>query len=170
MDAKRVVSDPDLGLILVHWPIPHAPNFYSRQKNDFEIDVENSYLDNLQLVDRTLGELRTSMENAGTWDDTIVLVTSDHWWRPFIWRSSGPWTTEDENTFKSDNDHRVPFILKLARQKHQVTCDAVFNNVLIHDLILALLQRDVVGPDSVLAWIEKHRSIGESPYRFEIPK
>ena len=169
-DAKRVVSDPNLGLILVHWPVPHAPNIYSRQENDFETDGESSYIDNLQLADRTLGEMRAVMEEAGNWDDSIVLVTSDHWWRPFIWRSSGPWTREDENTPKSDTDHRIPFILKLARQEHEVTCDAVFNNILIHDLILALMRGEVATPDSVVGWIDKHRSIGESPYRFEIPK
>ena len=164
--AKKVVVDADLGLILVHMPIPHPPGIYDRHKGDFELDGESSYLDNLQLADRALGDLRRVMEDAGLWEDTIVLVTSDHWWRDYLWRSLQVWSTEDEDILPSDDDNRVPFLLKLARQKQAVTYDAKFNTVLIHDLLLALLREELSGPDSVISWLGRHCSIEESPYRF----
>ncbi|MFY9611122.1 MAG: sulfatase-like hydrolase/transferase, partial [Blastocatellia bacterium] len=167
--AKRVVVDSDVGLMLVYWQVAHPPNIYRRDTDEFEVKGESSYVDNLRLIDRTVGELRRVMEDSGTWENTYVLLTSDHWWRSSIWRSIGPWTSEDAATFKSESDHRVPFILKLAGQKHPVTYDPVFNNVLSHDLILALLRSELSGPDSVVQWLDQHRSIGQSPYLFNSP-
>ena len=164
--ARKVAIDPDVGLILVHLPVPHPPGIYDRHKSDFELDGESSYLDSLQLADRSLGELRRVMEDAGIWENTIVLVTSDHWWRDYLWRSLQIWSSEDENIMPGDDDNRVPFLLKLANQNQAVTYDGKFNTVLIHDLILALLREEVSGPDSVVSWLGGHRSIGESPYRF----
>jgi hypothetical protein len=168
--AKRLVVDPDMGLMLLHWQVPHSPNIYKRDTDEFQVTGESSYLDNLRLVDRTLGELRRVMEESGMWENTHVLLTSDHWWRSSIWRVLGPWTNEDADTLKSDDDHRVPFMLKLAGQKHSITYDSVFNNVLTHDLILALLGSGLSSPNSVVRWLDEHRSIGESPYRFNTPK
>jgi hypothetical protein len=168
--AKKLVVDPDIGLVLLHWQVPHPPNVYRRDTDEFQVTGESSYLDNLRLVDRTLGELRRVMEESGTWENTHVLLTADHWWRSSMWRVLGPWTSEDAATFKSDSDHRVPFMLKLAGQKKMVTYEPVFNNVLTHDLVLALLGSGLSSADSVADWLDEHRTIGESPYRFNTPK
>ena len=166
--AKKVIADPNFGVLLVHWSVPHPPNIYNRQNDRFEIDGKSSYLDNLQLVDQALGELRRIMEKAGTWQDTSVLVTSDHGWRPEVWRHTGLWTSDDEKITKADGDHRVPFILKLAGREPGVTYEHVFNNVLTRDLILGLLRGQLSSADSVIHWLDEHRSFGESPYRFNL--
>jgi arylsulfatase A-like enzyme len=168
--AKAAIADPNFGLVLVHWPVPHPPGIYSRRKNSFETNDESSYLDNLKLVDQALGELRGCMEDADTWDDTIVLVSSDHWWRTDIWRPTDSWTREDAETAKSDTDHRVPFLLKLVGQKKAVTYEPIFNNVLTGDLLHGLLGGEISSPDSVAHWLDQHRTIGESPYRFNLPQ
>lgn len=165
-DAKKAALDPSLGLIFVHLPVPHPPGIYDRQKEVFELDGESSYLDNLQLADHALGDLRRVMEDAGIWEDTIVLVTSDHWWRCDIWGPGYMWTRKDGEVIAGDKDHRVPFVLKLARQREGVTYDGEFNNVLTHDLLLSLLKNEVSSPDSVTKWLDRNRSIGESPYKF----
>ena len=166
--AKQVSANPDVGLTMVHWPVPHPPGIYNRETDDFEVNDERSYLDNLRLVDRTVGELRRAMEESATWDSTIVLLTSDHWLRRYLWRTTGLWNREDADA-KTETDHRVPFMLKLAGQRKPVTYDAVFNNVLTHDLILALLRRELSTPESVAVWLDEHRSVGESPYMFNMP-
>ena len=165
-DAKKAAVDPSLGLIFVHLPVPHPPGIYDRQKEAFELEGESSYLDNLQLADHALGDLRRVMEDAGMWDDTIVLVTSDHWWRCDIWGPGYMWTRKDGVVITADKDHRVPFVLKLVGQREGVTYDGEFNSVLTHDLLLALLKNEVSSPDSVTNWLDGNRSIGESPYRF----
>lgn len=164
--ARKVALDSEIGLGLVHLPVPHPPGIYRRDREEFEVRTESSYLDNLRLVDRTVGELRRAMEESGMWENTTVLLTSDHWLRRGLWRSTGTWTSEDADTISSESDHRVPFILKLAGQKRPVTYDHVFNNVLTHDLILGVLRSELSSPESVAQWLDQHRSIGESPYLF----
>ena len=147
-DAKKAVTDSKLGLILVHFPVPHKPYIYDRDKDDFTL-VNYSisgYLDNLVLADRILGELRRTMETAGIWENTTVLLTSDH-----SWRSSA--------LFDGKEDHRVPFILKLAGQKDGVIYKPAFNTIIIHDLLLAVLRGELSSPKSVVSWLDEHRSI-----------
>ena len=163
--ALKAAVDPDLDLIFIHSPAPHPPGIYDRVKGDFSLAGRHSYLDNLALVDRTLGELRRAMESAGVWDQTTIIITADHWWRTEMW-SRGPfWTREDAAAAGSGRmDHRIPFVLKLAGQREQLTYTPGFNTVVTHDLVLALLRGDVSTPGSVAGWLDRHRSITDSPY------
>lgn len=163
--AKKAAVDPSLNLILAHWPVPHGPGIYNRGTDDFELDSDSSYIDNFPLVDRVLRELRRAMEDAGTWDETTVLVTADHWWRYDIWRYTNSWTSEDQKMLPVEVNHRVPFILKLRGQNKGVTYDAEFNTVLTHDLILALLRGELTSAESVVNWLDRRRSLQGSPYR-----
>jgi hypothetical protein len=162
--ALKASVDPDLDLIFVHSPAPHPPGIYDRTRNDFSLESKNGYIDNLELVDRTIGELRQAMESAGVWNQTTVIISADHWWRTEMW-SRGPfWTREDEAVSGNKMDHRVPFVVKLAGQREQLTYTAGFNTVVTHDLILALMRGEVSSPSSVAAWLDGHRSITDSPY------
>ena len=163
--ALKAVVDPDLDLVFIHSPAPHPPGIYDRFKNDFSLESKNGYIDNLELVDRTIGELRRAMERAGVWDETTVIISADHWWRTEMW-SRGPfWTGEDAAAAGNGRmDHRIPFVLKLAGQHEQLTYTPGFNTVVTHDLILALMRGEVSSPDSVAVWLDQHRSITDSPY------
>ena len=162
-DAKEAATDPDLDLVLVHWPIPHPPGIYDRSRDDFVLGEGGNYLDNLELMDRALGEILRSMEDTGTWETTTVLVTSDHSWRTEFWRRQLFWTSE-EAAFANRTDHRVPFLLKIAGQKEAMTYEPVFNTVLTHDLLLALLRGKVRTLNSIVSWLDQHRSIAGNPY------
>jgi len=153
--AKRAVVDPDLQLILAHLSVPHPPGIYNRHKDEFQRDGGSSYLDNLHLADRVLGELRRAMEDAQIWEDSVVLVTSDHGLRTETWRGTYAWASEDE-TLPSQTDHRVPFMLKLTGQEHSLEYNAEFNTILTHDLLLALLTRELTGTDNVANWIHRY--------------
>lgn len=162
--ALKVAVDPDLDLVFVHSPAPHPPGIYDRAKNDFSLESKNGYIDNLELVDRTIGELRRAMESAGVWDQTTVIISADHWWRTEMWRRGPFWTREDQDASGGKMDHRIPFVVKLAGQREQLTYTAGFNTVVTHDLILALMRGEVTSPSSVAAWLDRHRSITDSPY------
>ena len=162
-DAKKAATDPDLDLVLVHWPIPHTPGIYDRSKDDFVLGKGSNYLDNLELMDRSLGEVRRSMEDTGTWETTTVLVTSDHSWRTPMLRRQPFWTSE-EAASADRIEYRVPFLLKMAGQKEAITYEPAFNTVLTHDLLLALLRGKVCTPNSVVSWIDQQRSIARSPH------
>jgi len=157
-EAMSLISDPDIDLVLVHWPVPHLPGVYNRLTDDFDYTGESTYMDNLVLADRTLGELRRHMEDAGTWDETFILVTSDHWWRvnalqwPAVSQGREPAPNRNE-------DPRVPFTLKLSRQQKPVDYDKHFSTLLAHDLLLGILREELTSAEDVVHWID-NRSVG----------
>ncbi len=153
-EARRVVANPQLDLIVVHWNVPHPPSIYDRSTQrlrDSLINVtDTSYADNLVLTDHTLGLIRRDLEASGRWDSTILIVSSDHWLRKSLWRYEG------------DVDHRIPFMLKLAGQKKGVTYEESFNTVLTGDLVLAILRGEITSADGVVTWLDRNRSVSES--------
>ena len=162
--ALDAASDPEMGLVMVHWPIPHPPSIYDRASNRISVSSEHSYLDNLALVDRTLGEIRRSMEEKGIWDSTVVLVTSDHWWRTNYWKEQAVWTEEDQANAEATLDRRIPFILKMSGARDGISYEPPFNTVLTHDLLLAVLRGEVSDAKDAAAWLDRNRSIARSPY------
>ena len=162
--AIKAATNPNLDLVMVHCPAPHPPGIYNRSTGNFSMEGDRGYLDNLELVDRTLGQLRREMESAGTWDNTTILISADHWWRTEMW-SRGPfWTREDAEASGNKMDHRIPFMLKLAGQSDAVTYSPAFNTVLTHDLLLAVLRGQVSNQQNLVEWLDTHRSIADSPY------
>jgi hypothetical protein len=162
--ALRVSTDADLDLVMIHSPAPHPPGIYDSQKNDFSLESKNGYIDNLALVDRTVGDLRRALEAKGLWDKTTLIISADHWWRTEMW-SRGPFfNREDAAVAGSKMDHRVPFIVKLAGQRGPITYSQPFNTVVTHDLILALLRGELGNPENVAAWLDNHRAVADSPY------
>jgi len=153
-DAKRVAVDPAFGLVFIHWPVPHHPFIYSRFRNDFALDGSGTYLDNLVLADRTLGDLRRTMESAGTWEDTTVIISSDHGLRP----NSGDLLPGSGG--RQRTDPRVPFLMKLPHQRQAVAYDAPFNTVVSSDLVLALLRGELSGMSGLIGWMGQHRTPG----------
>ena len=140
--AIPVATNPDFNLILLHWPVPHLPVIYSRSRGDFDASGRGTYIDNLALVDQTLGELREAMETAGVWDSTTTLLSADHWFH---------------STYMLDGkiDHRVPFLLKLAGQTTRLDYNRRFDTVATHDLILSILRGELQDPESVARWLDQ---------------
>ena len=163
-DAREAVANANFDLVLVHWPVPHPPGIFNRHEGVFDLESGTSYLDNFELVDRTLGELRRAMEAAGMWAATTVLISSDHWWRDDIWRFTPSWTREDEEVSRERNDHRVPFMLKLAGQKLGAEQTGEFNTILTHDLVLALLRGELTTAEAVEDWLGRYHAQERSSY------
>jgi hypothetical protein len=142
----KVLTDPSLGLVLLHLPVPHKPYFYDRQTGAYRFDMDPvlGYFDALALVDRTVGQVRHQLEQAGLWEQTALLLTSDHWLR----------TSELIDGVK---EHRVPFLLKLAGQSRPVVYERAFNTVLSHDLVLELLRGRLRTAAGVTRWLDRRR-------------
>jgi hypothetical protein len=140
-EARTAIADTSLGLVFVHLAVPHYPAIYDR--DDDELTAFNyhyyGYYDNLVLADRSLGVLRRTLEDAGLWDRSTVVLTSDHSRR------------------EGDLDWRVPFLVKLAGQRTGGPAyRAPFNTVALHDLTLALLRGEVSG--GVARWLDGWRA------------
>ncbi len=153
--AVKMVADPSLGLVFLHMPVPHPPWVYDRKTGEIK-DVDTDFRDeegfwgNLALADITLGRLRVALQEAGLWDSTTLLVSSDHWW----------WFGSPENqVYRPDGalDFRIPFLLKMAGQKENKTYKAPFNAVSAHELLLKVLQGEVNSPKEVASWLDKNK-------------
>jgi hypothetical protein len=145
--ALALAPDRSLGFVLIHLPVPHAPPIYDRRTAHFSLTVsgESGYLDSLALVDRSLGELRRSMEANGSWTATTVILFADHGRRSL---ADGVSVAHPE----------VPFFLKLAGSYPGQIYARPFNAVLVHDLTLELLAGRLATPADVVGWLDANRN------------
>jgi hypothetical protein len=144
--AVRMASDPDLGLIYIHFPVPHAPHAYDRVRNDFTKSNApfSGYADSLALADRMLGELRTGMMKAGLWDRTAVLVSSDHPYR-------------NSRMVDGKSDERVPFLLKLPHQEQGYEYTTPLPTVESRRLVESILRSESPRLQDLLAQLQESR-------------
>ncbi|MCI0418464.1 MAG: sulfatase-like hydrolase/transferase [Acidobacteria bacterium] len=155
--ALSMATNPDLHLVFIHWPIPHPMGIYDRHKKELTLNPKANYLDNLELVDRTLDQLRQAMQTVDLWDKTMLLITGDHQFRHKNWRRH-PWQDDIAWLDDATDRRRIPFLLKFPDQKTGTQYDASFNIVLLHDLILALMREDVSTPEQFRHWMDLNRS------------
>jgi hypothetical protein len=160
--AVRNAADARLGMVVLHLGVPHPHGIYDRKTGQLSTSEEHGYLDNLALTDRALGEIRAAMETAGVWESSVIVVSADHWWRSDFWSTHFGWA-EDDRRALGPPDHRVPFLVKLPGAP-AATYEPAFNTVLTRELVLAAVRGEVKDAARAAAWLDAHRTIGESPY------
>ncbi len=153
--AYEEAVDPRLGLLYIHFPTPHMYAIYNRRERNFSLNPSLDYLDNLALVDRTVGELRAKLEAAGLWDQTSLLITADHGFRPNLWRGNYGWTETMDKLFATGASQTVPFIVKLAGKQQHAAFDRPFSNIASGDMALAVLSGKISTADQALTWLEQ---------------
>ena len=159
--AMADALDQRIGMLFVHFPTPHPFAIYDRERGDFSVRDDNSYLDNLALVDRTVGNMRRALEAGGLWDSTTLLISGDHGLRPSMWRGGYNWTPEIEQ-MSGDASANVPFILKLAGTSKGAVYDEPFSSLLSGDVALAVLSGEVSTEEQMLQWIARRASIAST--------
>jgi arylsulfatase A-like enzyme len=163
--AYAEIADRQIDLLFIHFPTPHPFAIYDRQRRDFTLSSTTSYFDNLALVDRTVGEVRRALEQAGLWDQTSLLITSDHGLRPQLWRGRYNWSKELDRLTAGGMSETVPFIVKLAHQDHAVVYDKAFSNVVSGDLALAILSGQVSTAVEAATWLDEHAAVAGKSVR-----
>lgn len=156
--AYRDAADKQIDFLYVHFPTPHLFAIYDRWRQDFTLSRQATYFDNLALADRTFGELRARLEEAGLWDSTSILVTADHGLRYELWHGHLSWTPEFDQLLANGPSPLVPFILKLAGQHGGVVYEQPFSAVVTADLSLAVLKGEVTTPQQAWEWMQKHNT------------
>jgi hypothetical protein len=152
--ALETVADPSIGLVLVHLPIPHPPSIYSPSEGALTTKGRMGYLDNIALTDRTLGVLRRSMQEAGVWNQSAVLVSADHGWRTSFWRGGPEWTAAEE-TASHEGTANVPFLLKLPGQTSSATYTKALLTIVTRRLITEILSGRLTDPAAIPGAIER---------------
>jgi hypothetical protein len=145
-EVRKTIVDTDYGFTLVHLPIPHNPFAYDRHKGTFTLGnvPVKGYVDNLALLDLTIGDIRRAMEAAGVWDSTTVLFTSDHPYR-------------DSEALDGKSDPRIPYLVKFAAQKEGLTYSPPFNTVVTGALLMGALRGEVTDAAAAIHWLDRNR-------------
>jgi hypothetical protein len=151
--AYASAVDSRIGLLFLHFPTPHPYPIYDRKRGDFTLSSSLDYFDNLALADRTLGELRRALEQAGLWEQTSILVTADHGFRRQAWQGRFGWTPQLDALTASGSFDRVPFILKIAGQTRGLASSEPFSNVLSGGIVLSVLSGAVTTPAQAADWL-----------------
>lgn len=141
-EAKKLAVDSRYGLMFIHIPVPHPPYIYQHAWWDQSI---KGYADNLVLSDKILGWIRKDMELKGVWENTTIIISSDH--------SYGK-----AKKFDGKEDHRIPFMIKLANQEDAIIYQTEFNTVLTHDLVLDILNKKVTTHGEIVDWLNIHKT------------
>lgn len=137
-------ADPQLDVVFLHLPLPHAPYVYDQNRETMTMFnfSPNAYYEQMVLADRSFGEIRRAMEAAGTWERSIVLVTSDHGWR----------FAEAHGTRR---DHRVPFMLKLPGKSQAIVYQRSFRAWEANAILLAALSGELTDARAIAGWLDE---------------
>lgn len=142
-DAEEAAADAEVDLVYLHAGFPHYPFIYDRSAR--RLTVTNfgptAYLDNLVLTDIFFSRVWESMRRTATWDDSAVIVSSDH---PF----------PDAEWIDGKRSERVPFMVKMPGQGERLVVERPINTALSKDLVLAILAGEVSDPAAARAFIE----------------
>ena len=126
--------------MLLHLPVPHSPNIWSRMKGAYTQQCDSSYLDNLALTDRELGRIVGILQSSPRWKDTTLIVQGDHSWRTYLWDNQPAWTAEDSAASRSGFDPRPAVLIHQAGQTQPQQVTTGWSLLNIHTVVEQVLQ------------------------------
>jgi len=123
--------------IYAHYPVPHIP--YLRIDSETgELQASGAtYFDSVQAVDKMLGDVRRVLQESGAWEDTLLIVVSDH------------------NDPAATRDVRVPLIIKLPSMNQRIDFDGPWTHVQFLPLLEGLFQQRSFETDKVMAVVQE---------------
>jgi hypothetical protein len=160
-DLLRTITDPRLNFVYVHMSVPHPPAIYNASRDEISFESGDSYFDNLRLVDRTIRDIRETLEKAGMWDTSTILLTADH---PLRLGPGAAWPREPHHRMGLQQHAQVPYLLRLAGQTSRVSYSKPMQAIVTKDLLLAILGGRVTTPELVAGWLDSDASNGRRPY------
>jgi hypothetical protein len=158
----EAATEPSNGLVLLHFPVPHPHGIYNRYRDELSLDRENSYVDNLELADRTIADIRRALNKAGLAERTILIVTSDHPWRPEIWKHDSAFTAEERSLAVGGRTNRIPFLVHLPGARDAFEYAPTLDVLATGDLISEILNGKADSSATIASWFE-HRQSTHSP-------
>jgi hypothetical protein len=142
-EAKALIRDQSIGFVFIHLPVPHPPGVYDRRHQR----ATGSYIDNLALADKSLGELMGTLSGTALAAKATVIVCSDHSWRVPMWRSTSLWTKEDEAASRGRFDPRPVLMIHFPGQQSEQDVTEPFDEIRIHEMIQRMLRGREPGFD-----------------------
>ncbi len=156
--AVKAVTNPDLDLVVVHWPTPHPYAIYDAAKGEYSTRRGLSYIDNLALVDRTVGEFRDLLAKAGLAENTTLLVSTDHPFRKEVWKEKIRLNPTLRAAVENSPMKFVPFIVRFAGDASPASYDEKWNAVLTGEIVERILDGKIRSARDLTSWLDVNRT------------
>lgn len=155
-DGRAVLSTPSPGFVYIHHMATHAPYVYDRQTGTFtkKNSPISGYVDGLALADIVLGKFRKAMEDGGSWDRAVVLVTADHHFRASV-------------QFDGKADDRVPWIVKMPGVNKRINYHFPIHTIITRQFLEAAVRGDIRTQTEAAEWVrtQEGRVYAESEWK-----
>lgn len=160
--VERMLSTKGASATVMHLTIPHRPWFmtptlqryqgppflgdYNPEVGDRPKDYYQRYLYQLVAVDAMVNDLITKMQNAGLWDKSLVIITSDHGisFEPGYMQRA----TDFSNAGQVTDLYTVPMFVKMPNQKAGKTDDCAVTNL---DLLPTIVEVTGISTSAQMA-------------------
>ena len=111
----------------------------------------------MEVVNDTIKKLRETLEKAGQWNDTTLVISSDHWWRAKKLEDF-KYLPEEERQ-KAVNDRRVPLIIKFAGEETRMSYEPAVNTVITKEIILGVFKGKIKNSNELVLWLNDIREM-----------
>jgi hypothetical protein len=133
--TRELLHTDQADLLFLHMSVPHSPNIWSRINDNYTQFCDSSYLDNLALADRTLGNIVAELQASPRWKDTTLIVEGDHSWRVYLWDWLPAWTDEDDAASHGDFDPRPALLIHQPGQTQPATDSLAWPLLNVHSVV-----------------------------------
>lgn len=141
------------GLHFFHLATPHPPG--TQEEAEAGGIFRLSIRDNFKIADQIFGEIRQILEDQGTWDSRLVIVTSDHGMRSHIWEHWGCNSPDDIDLLSRSGSTHVPILVKWPHEERPVTIDWEVSNIWLAPAVSAYMKGEVAALDGFLSFAKR---------------
>jgi hypothetical protein len=149
--ANALIADERIKFVFIHLPVPHAPGIFDRKTGSLRNG--GTYIDNLALADRSLGELEQSLDRTASASQTTLVVCSDHSWRTAMWKLDANWSQEEEAASQGQFDPRPLLMIRYPQQSNPVAISQPFRHILLHSILVGMLDGRLATAGQLQQWL-----------------
>ena len=161
--GQALIADEKIRFVFIHLPVPHPPGIYDRSAG--KLRDGGTYIDNLALADRSLGELVSSLNASASAGNTTLIVTSDHSWRTPMWTSNTGLLPEEQAASQRRFDPRPMLMIHLPEQTREVDVGRPFAQLTLHRIIVSMLQGHIESAPTLRPGHRRNGRKNRRPFR-----
>ena len=146
--ALDAIGDPSVRVLYLHYNIPHYPGIYDPRSGQLSLRFESadkSYFDNLQLVDRVIGEDLARLDATGLRESTTLILSSDHWRR-------------DSQLVDGLRDHRIPIMIQFPGERKAMVFEPRINSVHTLQIIRGVMSGALDGQSTLVNFLKSYQT------------
>jgi|GEM_PF-4701333 len=161
----QMLADPSIDFLFAHLLLPHPPALPDAFFKEINSNLRPGYTRDLHTVDTLVGEIRAALVATRRWDETTVVVTSDHTVRP-LWEETLLLSPSLYGAIGRLRERNVPLLIKLPHQREGIVYKEPFSAIIVHGIVQGLVQQKFERPEQVIAFIRRNAFSRPCPVAF----